>query len=104
MIDRLEKEWQELRGEILWHHTNRNKKLIEKWCKECGVVTPIGYDNDLNGVMTIYTQQPGKLIGKKGKDVDKFKADLKEEFGINYEVKFVEVRGGFVNMRNEEEM
>lgn len=99
-----EYEWQQLRGEILWHQANRNRKLIEKWCRECGITSPIGYDNDLNGVMTIYTKYPGQLIGRGGEFINKFKADLKEEFGRDYEVKFVEVRGGFVNVKNEEEM
>jgi ribosomal protein S3 len=104
MIDEYEKEWQQLRGDILWHNANRNRKLIEKWCQECGVTSPIGYENDLNGVMTIYTEHPGALIGRGGEKIDKFKEELKQEFGRNYEVKFVEVRGGFVNVRNEEEM
>lgn len=100
MTDEYELEWQKLRGEILWHNANRNRILIEKWCKECGVTSPIGYDNDLgNGVMTIYTKYPGALIGRGGEKIDKFKADLKEEFGRSYEVKFVEVRGGFVNVK-----
>lgn len=105
MIGKYEDEWQRLRGEILWLQANRNRKLLEKWCQECGVTSPIGYDNDLgNGVMTIYTKHPGALIGRGGKYINKLKAELKQEFGRNYEVKFVEVRGGFVNIKNEEEM
>ena len=105
MIDEYENEWQKLRGEVLWHYSNLNKKLIEEWCKECGVTTPIGYDNDSgDGVMTIYAKHPGQLIGRGGEYIDNLKAKLKREFNRNYQVKLVEVRGGFVNIKNEEEM
>lgn len=103
MNDYYEFEWQQLRSEVYEYHAERNRKLIEKWCEECNVTSPVGYENNLDGVMTIYTKHPGKLIGKGGKDVEKFKAELKQEFGIYYEVKFVEIRGEIVNIKNKEE-
>jgi predicted metal-dependent RNase len=95
--------WMEMRAEARRFAEERNSKLIEDWCKECHVTTPIGYDNDYSGVMTIYTDRPGYLIGKGGEKVNKFKEALKKEFRKEYEVKFVEVRGGFVNLNIKEE-
>lgn len=98
-----ENDWMEFRAEAIRFAKERNSKLIDTWCKECGVTTPIGYYNDHNGTMTIYTDKPGWLIGKGGEKVNKFKEALKQEFHREYEVKFVEVRGGFANLNIKEE-
>jgi ribosomal protein S3 len=82
---------------------NQHKQLIEDWCKECKVTTPIGYYNDYQGTLTIYTDYPGYLIGRGGEKVRKFEETLSKEFGKPYKVKFIEVRGGFVNIKSEEE-
>lgn len=86
------------RGEALEFMHNRNKRLIENWCKSSGVTSPIGYYNDSNGVMTIYTTHPGWLIGKGGEKVDEFTNELEKEFNMKYTVKFVEIKGDFVNI------
>lgn len=46
--------------------------------------------------MEIYTQHPGVLIGKYGKDVHEFQDMLNEEYRSDWKVKFIEVRGGFM--------
>lgn len=88
-------------GECLEFSHNQNCKVIEEWCKEAEVESPVGYYNELGKHrMTIYTDKPGYLIGKGGCLVDKFKKRLCEEFYANdYEVRFVEIRGGFANMQ-----
>lgn len=92
-------DFEKFRGEALEYMHNRNKELIEKWCEDCGVTSPIGYYNDLsNGVMTIYTTHPGWLIGLHGMKIGAFVNELEKEFNRKYEVKFVEIRGGFVNV------
>ena len=98
-----EYDWMEFRAEALRFAKERNTKLIEDWCKECHVTTPVGYDNNYDGIMTIYTDRPGHLIGKGGEKVNKFKEALKQEFRKEYEVKFVEIRDGFANINTEEE-
>lgn len=95
-----EDDWMEFRAEAHEFMHNRHKKLIEDWCVECKVTTPIGYYHDyLNKIITIYTDRPGYLIGKGGEKVKKFEEAFSKEFGKPYKVKFVEVRDGFVNIK-----
>lgn len=92
-------DFEQFRGEALEYIHNRNKELIERWCEKCGVTSPIGYYNDLsNGIMTIYTTRPGWLIGMQGIKLGAFVDELEKEFNRRYEVKFVEIRGSFVNI------
>ena len=91
--------FQAMRAEVMEYEHNRNKTLIEEWCKESNVTTPVGYDNNnYKGIMTIYTSSPGSLIGMRGTRVDIFTKKLEKEFGKKYEVRFIEVAGGFVNI------
>ena len=93
-----EDNWMALRAEAHEFMHNKHKKLIEDWCAECKVTAPIGYYNDHNGTLTIYTDRPGYLIGKGGEKVTKFEEVLTKEFSKPYKVKFIEIRGGFVNI------
>ena len=45
-----------------------------------------------NGVLNIYTNHPGVLIGVARKNVDKLKVALRREFRHDYDVYFHEVR------------
>lgn len=94
-----EDDFQRLREEALEFSYNRNKKLIEDWCRKAGVTTPVGYYNDYKTIH-IYTDKPGLLIGKGGELVNRFKEFLKSEFHRNMEVNIIEIRGGFVNFIN----
>lgn len=82
---------------------NRDKicKLIEGWCKEAKVESPVGYYNEsIERTITIYTDKPGCLVGVGGCLVNKFKEKLCEEFYVNeYKVEFVEICGGFANIK-----
>lgn len=95
--------WMEIRAESIRISKERNRKLIEDWCRECHVTSPIGYDNNYDGIMTIYTDRPGYLIGKGGESIQKFKEALKQEFHREYEVKLIWVKDGFVNLNIKEE-
>lgn len=97
-----EDEWMEFRAQCLEFEYNRHKEIIEKWCKECNVTTPVGYDDDYRGTLTIYTNRPGYLIGKGGEKVRKFEEAYSKEFRKPYKVKFVEIRGGIVNLNKEQ--
>ena len=100
----LEDEWMQFRAEAHEFMHNLHKKLIEDWCAECKVTTPVGYYNDMyNGVMKIYTDKPGYLIGMKGSKVKQFEAALEQEFHKPYKVEFIEIRGSFVNINPKED-
>lgn len=47
--------------------------------------------NDKNGRLDIYTNRPGVLIGVAGKNIEKLKELLKEEFRHDYDVQIHEV-------------
>lgn len=88
--------------DVLAEIRKTDRKLIEDWCKDCGVTTPVGYSVDYsNSVLTIYTDRPGWLIGYCGEKVSKFREAWKQEHYREYEVKFVEVHCGFVNVKEE---
>ena len=97
----LDKEFEEMRAEVHNFMRDKNRTLIENWCKEAHYTRPVGYYNDLNGTMTIYAEYPGYLIGRAGVHIYKFKESLKEEFHRDYEIKFVEIRGEIVNCKEE---
>lgn len=92
-----EDAFMEMRADAIEFMRKRYTTILNKWCKEAGVKTPVGYYDNHQGVLEIYTDKPGYLIGKGGELYDKFTAILSEEFHWNYQIKFVEVRGGFAN-------
>ena len=94
--------WQNLREESLKFMKNLEETIIKKWLNEIGAkdknVTIGYYRNSWKREMEIYTTIPGCLIGKAGIGVEKLKELLTEEFGGEWTIKFVEIRGGFVNI------
>lgn len=86
-------------GEALATVKNMEEAAIKRWLKEIGYTEPVGYYRSISaGEMEIYTTRPGVLIGKAGVHVEKLRSILSEEFGREYKVKFVEIRGGFVRI------
>lgn len=72
--------------------------ILENWCEEAGVKTPVGYYwNTSKKCWEIYTDRPGFLIGKAGVLVDKYKNILNKRFYCNYKIKIYEIKGGFAN-------
>lgn len=94
-----EERWQKFREDALAYETNREKTLLNEWLGKIGYTEPVGYylDTYLN-VMQIYATRIGVLIGKGGIHVEELKKMLLKEYGRDFEVKFVEIRGGFVNV------
>lgn len=91
--------WEIMRAEALAFMKNKEESVIKKWLNEIGYTEPVGYyRNSWKREMEIYATRLGCLIGKAGKDINKFKKMLTEEFGGEWEVKLVEVRGGFVQI------
>lgn len=88
--------WLEFRAEAHAFMKNKEETVIKKWLNEIGYTEPVGYyRNIFKREMEIYATRLGCLIGKAGKDINKFKKMLTEEFGGEWEVKLIEVRGGF---------
>lgn len=94
--------WQQAREEALRFARERDVTIVEKWLNEIGFTEPVGYyRNSFKKEMEVYTTRPGVLIGKAGVHVRKFEKMLSEEFGGEWKVKFVEIRGGFANVKGE---
>lgn len=92
-----EDAFMKMREDAIDFMRKRYETILNKWCEEAKVETPVGYYDNHNGVFEIYTDKPGHMIGKGGELYNKFAAILSEEFHRNYQIKFVEVRGGFAN-------
>lgn len=92
--------WMEMRAEAHSFMKNKEENLIKKWLETINYKKPVGYYFDLsNKVVELYTTNPGILIGKAGIDIKRFQDMVSEEFfGQKWEVKLVEVRGGFVGI------
>lgn len=67
----------------------RIRKILKDWKEEVGVTRVIQY-RYRNGILTIYTSQPGLLIGKAGVTVDKYGKILKKEISNFENLEFVE--------------
>ena len=64
---------------------------------------PIGYHLDiLEGVVTLYVGRIGEVIGH-GKNVPILKQMLEREYHREFEVSLIEVRGGFVNVGEDDD-
>lgn len=75
----------------------KERKIIEKWLEEIGCYEMVGHSRKAwNREITLVSKHPGMLIGKSGKNIEILKEMLREEFGGNYSVKFVEVWGDFI--------
>ena len=95
-----DESWENFRAEALAYVRNAEENLLKKWLNNIGCKEIIiGYYRDAyNKTMEIYSTKPGVLIGKAGINADKLKKMLSEEFHGEWKVKFIEIRGGFVNV------
>ena len=91
--------WLKFREESLTYSRIRERAVIKEWLDKIGYAEPVGYYLDnLNNVMEIYSTRPGVLIGKAGVPVEELEKMLLDEYGRKYQIKYVEIRGGFVNV------
>lgn len=90
-------KFQELREECHKIVKRENESILQEWLNRIGYPGIVGYYRDIcNHVLELYTQHPGWLIGKEGNNVAELKYMLSEKFGGEWEIKFIEIRGGFV--------
>ena len=93
--------WEEFRAEARAFMKDKEESLIKKWLEKIGYTykEPVGYyRNSWKNEMEIYSTRVGQLIGKAGVNVDLLEKMLRDEFRGEWKVKFVEVRGGFVQI------
>ena len=95
--DEFDTQFEEMRAEVHAWARNRERKFLEDWCTEAGLKEPVAYDYEYHKGFTVYTNHPGILIGKAGSLINKYQDRLKEEFGKNNKIKFVEIKNGFAN-------
>ena len=96
-----DESWEEFRAEAHAFIKKKEETLIKKWLNKIGYKykEPIGYyRNSWKREMEIYSTRIGQLIGKAGINVDLLEKMLKDEFRGEWKVKFVKIRGGFINM------
>lgn len=67
----------------------RIQKILKSWKNESGATRVIQF-RYRNGILEIFTSQPGWLIGKAGVLVDKYTEILKKELHDFKELKFIE--------------
>ena len=78
---------------------NRIETVLKNWLDKLGRTDPIGYYlNYSDHTLEIYTTIPGKLIGRAGVNVDDLKQMMVDEYHSNWNVRFIEIRGGFLNV------
>lgn len=96
--------WQRMREEALEFMRNKEETLLKTWLENIGYKRkePIGYYlSYYHRTMEIYTTRPGILIGRAGIHVEQLKKMLSDDFYGEWNVKFIEISGGFVNVKGE---
>ena len=90
-------EFEELRGEVLEEMDERNERVLKHFFFRIGNKGIVGYENKLGKKkFIVWTDKPGILIGKGGKNVDILKEELKKEFNRDYDVEFKEIKGKMI--------
>lgn len=93
--------WQKCREVTHQFIKNEEESVIKEWLNEIGYTDaePVGYyRNAWKREIEIYSTRVGCLIGKAGVNVRKLENLLHEHFLGEWKVKFVEIRGGFVQI------
>ena len=65
--------------------------FLKPFAKDNDTPTIIHFDVTRTGVVNLYTNKPGLIIGKGGKDIDQLKIDLKRECNVK-DVKVFEMK------------
>lgn len=66
-------------------------QVLQEWANEAKTTEPISYWFSEDGILRIYTSQPGYLIGKSGNLVGKFEKKLRDKCRDIKGIHFVEV-------------
>lgn len=92
-------EFNRFRDECHSYMVAKENAILKKWLEEIGgKYEPIGYYRNMStNTMEIYTKRPGMIIGKRGTNIESLKKMLADEFHGEWDIKLIEVRGGFIN-------
>ena len=72
-------------------------ETIKSWLDQIGFNEPVGYWYNYGARnLVLYTNSPGKLIGKYGKDIEILREKLMDQMPGNWTIELVEIKGGFV--------
>ena len=94
-----EDAWNEFRSTMLNEAIYEEECILKGWLDRIGYDDPIGYyRNSWDSTMEIYARKIGSLIGKAGVHVQELEEILFKRYGVRYKVKFIEIRGGFINV------
>ena len=95
-------DWDEIRWDAHEYMRNRKEAILKEWLTTITGgkrITTIGYNFNLhNKHLKIYSDHPGMLIGKGGKDVDLLKQMVNKEFHGEWKVDLIEVYDGFLTI------
>jgi hypothetical protein len=73
------------------------KKTIKSWLDQINCHEPVGYWYNYGArTLVLYTDRPGQLIGKHGKDIEILREKLMKQMIGNWTIELVEIHGGFV--------
>lgn len=97
-----EMAWNEFRAECNQIAQDKNNKIIKDWLCKIGYKGTVGYYfNIIDHIVEIYTRHPGQLIGKEECNVYDLEKMASDGHVGKWKVKFIEVRGGFVDGKDE---
>lgn len=97
-----EMAWNKFRAKCNREAQDRNDNIIKSWLHKIGHKGTVGYYfNIIDHIVEIYTRHPGQLIGKEGCNVDDLEKMASDVYVGEWKVKFIEVRGGFINGKDE---
>lgn len=89
-----DENFERYRGESLERISEKNERVLKYFFWEINYKGIVGYENDLGKkIFKVYTDRPGILIGKGGKNVDILKDILKKEFNYDYTIEFKAIKG-----------
>lgn len=94
--------WDDFRAECIKWARERDEAIIREWLEEIGFSGTIGYYISYDGIVTIYSNRCGVLIGKAGKNIDILKEILHKVYSKKpkkeWTIKFVENCGEFITI------
>ncbi len=88
-----DENFEEFRGKCLEEMAERNERVLRHFFFRINHKGIVGCQNDLGRVFTVWTDEPGTIIGKGGQNINILKEILKEEFGYDYEIGIKEIKG-----------
>lgn len=91
--------FEELRAAVHKETYDQLHTLLTEHLKSIHYTGVVQYGIDYSRhILKLYSQSPGRLIGKGGKDVDTLQCKLSDKFKNTWSVEFVEVHGYCINV------